>query len=138
MGYSGSHGSSVETMSRTPTLEFAKKADDAMQTPGTFVRLHGQISKEAFPPWFTPFVHFESRAARIHNWDTRCMTGLLQTPDYARALITSGRPDLSGDDVERDVAARMERQQVLDGDDPPFCCFVIGEAALRTSFAGRE
>jgi transcriptional regulator with XRE-family HTH domain len=33
MGYSGSHVSSVETMSRTPTLEFAKKADDAMQTP---------------------------------------------------------------------------------------------------------
>jgi transcriptional regulator with XRE-family HTH domain len=138
MGYSGSHVSSVETMNRTPTLEFAKKCDAAMETPGTFVRLHGQINREAFPPWFTPFVQFEERAARIHNWDQRCLTGLLQTPDYARAIITSGRPDLSAEDVERDVAARMERQQILDRDEPPFCWFVIGEAALRTPFGGPE
>jgi transcriptional regulator with XRE-family HTH domain len=63
MGYSGSHVSSVETMSRTPTLEFAKKCDEALNTPRTFARLHGQINREAFPPWFTPFVQFEQRAA---------------------------------------------------------------------------
>jgi transcriptional regulator with XRE-family HTH domain len=134
MGYSGSHVSSVETMSRTATYEFAKKADEALGTPGTFVRLHKRITKEAFPSWFTPFVDFEARAARIHNWDQRCLTGLLQTEDYARAIITAGRPDLSADAVERDVTARMERQEVLDSDEPPFCWFVIGEAALRTSF----
>jgi transcriptional regulator with XRE-family HTH domain len=44
MGYSGSHVSSVETMSRTPTLEFAKKCDEALDTPRTFARLHGQIN----------------------------------------------------------------------------------------------
>jgi transcriptional regulator with XRE-family HTH domain len=138
MGYSGSHVSSVETMGRPPTLEFAKKADDAMQMPGTFVRLYEQINREAFPPWFSPFVHFESRATRIHNWDTRCLTGLIQTPEYARAIISAGRPDLSAEAIERDVTARMERQQVLDRDEPPFCWFVIGEAALRTSFGGAE
>ena len=137
MGYSGSHVSSVETMGRTATYEFAKKADEALGTPGTFVRLHKRITKEAFPSWFTPFVDFEARAARIHNWDQRCLTGLLQTEDYARAIITAGRPDLSADAVERDVTARMERQQVLDSAEPPFCWFVIGEAALRTSFGGQ-
>ena len=136
MGYSGSHVSSVETMSRVPTFQFAKKADEALGTPGTFRRLHGRITKEAHPPWFAPFVDFEARAARIHNWDTRCLTGLLQTEDYARAMITSGRPDLSADAVQRDVAARMERQLVLDRDEPPFCWFMIGEAALRTPFGG--
>ena len=138
MGYSGSHVSSVETMNRTPTLEFAKKADDALNTPGTFVRLHARITKEAHPPWFAPFVHFEEQATRIHNWDNHCITGLLQTEDYARALIASGRPDLSADAVERDVAARMLRQQVLDRDEPPFCWFVISEAALRTPYGGPE
>jgi transcriptional regulator with XRE-family HTH domain len=138
MGYSGSHVSSVETMSRTPTLEFAKKCDEALDTPRTFARLHGQINREAFPPWFTPFVQFEQRAARIHNWDTRCFTGLLQTEGYARAIIAAGRPDLSPDAVERDVVARMERQQILDGENPPFCWFIIGEAALRTSFGGSK
>jgi transcriptional regulator with XRE-family HTH domain len=138
MGYSGSHVSSVETMNRTPTLEFAKMADEALGTPRTFKRLHASITKEAHPPWFAPFVHFEAQATRIHNWDTRCLTGLLQTEDYARSIITSGRPDLSPEDVERDVSARMERQQVLDGDEPPFCWFVIGEAALRTPFGGPQ
>jgi transcriptional regulator with XRE-family HTH domain len=136
LGYSGSHVSSVETLGRTPTLVFAKKADEAMGTPGTFVRLHGQITREAFPSWFTPFVQFEERAERIHNWDQRCLTGLIQTEEYARAIITSGRPDLSADAVEHDVAARMQRQQVLDREDPPFCWFIIGEAALRTPFGG--
>jgi transcriptional regulator with XRE-family HTH domain len=46
MGYSGSHVSSVETMSRTATYEFAKKADEALGTPGTFVRLHKQSEME--------------------------------------------------------------------------------------------
>lgn len=136
MGYSGSHVSSVETMARVPTAEFGKKADEALGTPGTFGRLHGRITREAHPPWFAPFVDFEARAARIHNWDTRCLTGLIQTEDYARAIITSGRPDLSADAVERDVAARMARQEVLGRPDPPFCWFIIGESALRTWFGG--
>src|ERR1700689_1473831 len=100
MGYSGSHVSSVETMSRVPTLQFSRKADEARATPGPFVRLHKQITKEAFPPWFSPFVHFEARASRIHNWDNHCITGLIQVEEYARAIISSGRPDLSADAVE--------------------------------------
>ena len=136
MGYSGSHVSSVETMARVPTAGFGKKADEALGTPGTFGRLHGRITREAHRPWFAPFVDFEARAARIHNWDTRCLTGLIQTEDYARAIITSGRPDLSADAVERDVAARMARQEVLGGEEPPFCWFIIGEAALRSWYGG--
>src|SRR6266567_4491233 len=124
MGYSGSHVSSVERMDRTPTFEFAKKADEALGTPDTFKRLHKRITKEAFPSWFTPFVDFETRATRVHNWDNHCITGLLQIEDYARAIISSGRPDLSADAVERDVASRMERQLVLDREEL-FAWFVI-------------
>jgi len=89
MGYSGSHVSSVETMSPTATFEFAKPADEALGTPGTFRRLHARITKEAHPPCFAPFVHFEAIAARIHSWDNRFITGLLQTEQYARATATS-------------------------------------------------
>src|SRR5947207_7111496 len=137
MGYSGSHVSSVERMDRTPTFEFAKKADEALGTPDTFKRLHKRITKEAFPSWFTPFVDFETRATRVHNWDNHCITGLLQIEDYARAIISSGRPDLSADAVERDVASRMERQLVLDREEL-FAWFVISEAVLRTPYGGPE
>jgi transcriptional regulator with XRE-family HTH domain len=134
IGYSDSHVSSVETTNRTPTLDFAKRCDESLQTPGTFERLHELITKEAYPPWFSPFVHFEARATRIHCWDMRCLTGLLQTEDYARSIIRAGHPDASPDTVERDVAARMERQCVLDREHPPFCWFVVHEAVFRTMF----
>ena len=136
MGYSGSHISSVETMSRTPTFELAKKADEALGTPGTFTRLHARITKEAHPPWFAPFVHFEAMASRIHSWDNRFITGLLQTEQYARAIIRAAKAGLAADVIDRDVAARMERHQVLDRDEPPFCWFVIAESALRACFGG--
>lgn len=138
MGYSGSHVSSVETMHRTPVLEFAKKCDETMDTPGTFVRLHELITREAYPPWFAPFVHFEQTATRMHNWDARCFTGLLQTEAYARAIIRAAHPEASDDEVDRDVAARMERQRILDREHPPSCWFVIGESAFRTMFGGAD
>ena len=134
MGYSGSHVSSVETMHRPPVLEFARKCDEALGTPGSFVRLHDLITKEAFPPWFAPFVHFEQAASRIHNWDARFFTGLLQTESYARAIIRAAHPEASDDVIERDVTARMERQRIFGREPPPSSWFVIGEAAFHARF----
>jgi transcriptional regulator with XRE-family HTH domain len=136
MGYSGSHLSSVETMARVPTFEFAKKADEALGTPGTFRRLHGRITREAHPPWFAPFVHLEEQASRIHSWDNRFITGLLQTEQYARAIILAGKPGVAEDLIEQLVAARLARQHVLARDEPPFGWFLIAEAALRARFGG--
>jgi uncharacterized protein DUF5753 len=78
----------------------------------------------------------ESFAEELRAWRERL--GLSQAEDYARAIITSGRPDLPADAVERDVAARMARQEVLDRDEPPFCWFILGEAALRSWYGGPE
>ena len=54
-----------------------------------------------------------------------------------RQIISSGRPDLSADAVERDVASRMERQLVPDREEL-FAWFVISEAVLRTPYGGPE
>jgi transcriptional regulator with XRE-family HTH domain len=134
LGYSGSHVSSVERMERVAVAEFAASCDEALQTPGTFARIHADIAREAYPPWFSPFVHFEATATRVHNWDARSFTGLLQCEEYARALIRAGHPDASDAEVDRDVAARTERQKILDRESPPACWFVIGEAAFRSAF----
>jgi transcriptional regulator with XRE-family HTH domain len=138
LGYSGSHVSSVERMERIPVAEFAQACDAAFETPGTFARLHEDITKAAHPPWFAPFVHFEQSARRIHNWDARSFTGLLQTESYARAIIRAGHPEMADDAIERDVAARMERQKIFERELPPACWFVIGEAAFHVQFGGGE
>jgi hypothetical protein len=58
-------------------------------------------------------VDFQNRAIHIHEWDQRVIPGPVQTEDYARAVIRAGQPYLSADEVERKVAARMDRQQIF-------------------------
>jgi len=76
----------------------------------------------------------------LHVSITGIITALLaccRSEDYARAIIASGRPDLPADAIERDVAARMERQHVLDREEL-FAWFVISEAALRSAYGGPD
>ena len=53
--------SGVKTMNKTPTLDFAKRADQAFDLPGTFVVLHELVSREAWPSYFAPVIDFETR-----------------------------------------------------------------------------
>jgi transcriptional regulator with XRE-family HTH domain len=61
---------------------------------------------------------------------------LLQTEDYARALITAWQPGDGRGVVEQQVTARIERQQLLDRDPPPLMWMIIGESALRSPVGG--
>ncbi len=49
------------------------------------------------------------------------LTGLLQTETYARAIIRAGNLGASGEEIERDVTARMERRQIPTRERPPYC-----------------
>jgi len=136
IAYSPSLVSGVETLAKTPTLDFAQRCDQATGAPGTFVRLQELIAREAYPAWFAPVVEFEREAVRIHSWDVGVIPGLVQTEDYARAVIKAGRPQDNEDSIERLVAARIERQEVLTNDDPPMLWCVLSESALRQMVGG--
>jgi hypothetical protein len=82
-------------------------------------------------------VHFEAKATRIHCWDNRCLTGLIQTEEHARSIIRAGNLDASDDEVARDVAARIERQRIMQQASAPYCWFIVHESALRTTFGGK-
>lgn len=68
--------------------------------------------KTAVPPWFDLFLGLESGATELSSFDALLVTGLLQTSDYAEHVIR-GDPDLADVDVERRVALRTGRQQIL-------------------------
>jgi transcriptional regulator with XRE-family HTH domain len=134
IGYSGSFISDVERCWRSPTLDFAKACDRGMNLPGTFVRFHEAISLESFQPWFASVLPFETGAVKIHDWDMRLIDGLIQTEDYARAVVRAGLPDDPDDVIERHVTARMERQEVFSRERPVAAWFVICESVLRRVF----
>jgi transcriptional regulator with XRE-family HTH domain len=150
LGYSTSLVSGVETMDKNPTLDFATACDREFGTPGfamdqdgkvvspgTFLTLQELVSREAYPAFFQPALSLEREAARIHGWELGAIPGLLQTEDYARAQIRSGRPQDGDDAIERLVYARIDRQAVLTGDHPPMAWYVIDEGVLRHMVGGR-
>jgi transcriptional regulator with XRE-family HTH domain len=137
INYSGSYVSDIERCYRMPTLDFAQACDRKLELPGTFVRIFRRISLESFAGWFAPVLPFEAQASRIQNWDMRYVPGLMQTADYVRAVLRAERPDDPDDVIERDVAARMLRQDIFNREHPPSAWFIIDESALRRVFGSR-
>lgn len=86
--------------------------------------------------WLIDYVWLESRANAIHTFDITAVHGLLQTREYAEALIRTADPDASDAQVERWVELRMARQEVLDRDDPPRLSVILDEAALQRVVGG--
>lgn len=136
IGYSGSFVSDVERGMRTPALDFAQGCDREMKLPGTFERLHDLLRRAVYPTWFSPVVDLEREAVRIHGWVHGAVPGLLQTEDYARALISVSNPQASADSVRELVEGRLARQEVLCGESPPMLWYVLDEAVLRRGVGG--
>jgi transcriptional regulator with XRE-family HTH domain len=92
------------------------------------------------PPKFGGYLGLEGVATTLQAYDGTLVHGLLQTPDYARAVIRGGRPDLLDHEVDQLVETRMRRQEVLARIDPaPLELWTImDEAVLRRHIGGRE
>ncbi|MDV6013842.1 helix-turn-helix transcriptional regulator [Haloechinothrix sp. LS1_15] len=79
---------------------------------------------------FVDFMWLEQRATGMQAFEQSLVTGLLQTEDYARAVISGAEPHATAEQVERWVGLRMTRQQLLDRDQPPGIRAVLDEAVL--------
>lgn len=84
------------------------------------------------------YVGFEAAAQLIRCYEAQCIPGLLQTEEYAHCLISSGRGDLSPDEISGRVRLRMARQALLTQDEPVAFWCVLDEAALRRPVGGAE
>jgi len=97
-----------------------------------------QKFQDVVPDWFHVFVGLEEAAQLIRVYEVQFVPGLLQTEEYARAVIVQGAPALDPDEVERRVALRMGRQKLLTRENPPRYWVVMDEAALRRPMGGRD
>ncbi|MET9516507.1 helix-turn-helix transcriptional regulator [Streptomyces sp. NPDC002994] len=124
----------VETARKVPTRDFSERIDAALGTGGTFSRLLGLVLRSQLPHWFQPYAEMEARATYISTFQTQVVYGLLQTREYARALLSIGHPGK----LDEMVAARMERQRILDPHHPPVICVVLDEALLHREVGSSE
>ncbi|MFL4905079.1 helix-turn-helix domain-containing protein [Streptomyces sp. MMS24-I2-30] len=124
----------VETALKVPQREFSERVDAALGTDGLFSRLVGLVLRSQLPSWFQPYAEMEAKAAYISSFQAQLVDGLLQTEPYARVVL--GTRDEAGLDAR--VAARMERQRVLEREQPPAVWVVLSEAVLHQEVGGRE
>jgi len=97
-----------------------------------------QAYADVMPSEYATLIGLEAEAAEIRTYQPELIHGLLQTEDYARAVIRAGRPGDTTSEVDRRVEIRMTRQQVLDREDPPRVRAVLNEGAVRRLVGGPE
>lgn len=84
------------------------------------------------------WIWLESRATEIYSFQVSVLPGLLQTREYAEALIRAAHPDASEEQIARFVDLRMNRQQRLDGAEPVRLRTIVDEGVLRRLVGGPE
>lgn len=95
------------------------------------------VDSGTLPGYFKLFLGLEAMAAKIESWDVQVVPGLLQTRDYAAAIIRDGDPALSGAEVRRRVDLRLARQrEVLESGKSPLVSSVLDEAAVHRVVGG--
>ncbi|MEV0588518.1 helix-turn-helix transcriptional regulator [Nonomuraea sp. NPDC050310] len=119
----------TEADARRSVLELVDQANE----PGWWQRFN-----DLLPSWFQSYVGLEEAASRIRTYEVQFVPGLLQTKEYARAVVTAGVAGVSPEEIARRVDLRLERQRVLDRQDGPVFWAVIDEAALRRPIGGVE
>jgi transcriptional regulator with XRE-family HTH domain len=93
---------------------------------------------DVIPGWLEPYIGLEQAASIIRSYEIQFVPGLVQTRDYADAVIRFGQAGVPEAEVERRVELRMRRQQILRQPDAPHLWAVIDEAALRRPIGGAE
>ena len=121
------YGVSDDDAERAILLGLARQANDA----GWW---HGY--NDVLPAWFEPYLGLEQAASIIRSYEVAFIPGLLQTPEYARAVIRL-MDGVSEAGADQRVALRVQRQQLLHRPSPPRLWVVIDETALRRPIGGR-
>jgi transcriptional regulator with XRE-family HTH domain len=124
----------AETGERPPTDDVlagwcqACRLDDELF--GRMVRL-ARRADGPVPTWFEDWLEAEGEAQSLRIWSPTLVPGLLQTGEYARELFLAEQTDTSDDAIDALVAARLQRQAILDRTDPPAVVAVLDEAVLH-------
>jgi Domain of unknown function (DUF5753) len=127
-----------------PTEELTVALDTVpeVDTRGALMRLREELkeylSYQATPGWLHAWEKIERKARTLLSWEPLLIPGLLQTREYAHEVLRRGQPGKPDAEIGQQVQTRMDRQQILESDDPPMLIAVIDEGALRRPVVGPE
>ncbi|WFB09229.1 helix-turn-helix transcriptional regulator [Streptomyces sp. LX-29] len=120
----------------TPPEEVCVALDAVLGADGDLIELWTHVKRTPFPDWAQRFIELEARACAMHKYTAHTVPGLLQTETYAREVLRVGLPWLAPDAIEEKTQARLARQSLLSGPEPPLLWAVLDEAVIRRPVAG--
>ncbi|MFW6690349.1 helix-turn-helix domain-containing protein [Streptomyces sp. MAR4 CNX-425] len=125
-----------ESCIRLPQEEISKMLDDIFETGEHLQRLCRLARRSKHADYFADAAELEKEAVRLYQHEPMVVPGLLQTADYARAVIRSTMPFAGEEVVEGHVQARLERQRLLRAPEGPELWAIVHETALRVPLGG--
>ena len=129
--------SKIETGDRPPAEGFPERLDAVpeLDTRNGLARLWGWLAESArhrvYPGWFDRWPDFEEEAVALRWYEPLLVPGLLQTEDYARAVLRGAQGDASDDEIEQQVTARLHRQDILTRASAPHLWAIVDEGVLH-------
>ncbi|MEU5301771.1 helix-turn-helix domain-containing protein [Streptomyces noursei] len=128
----------VELATDPPNRELCERLDEILELEGQLLELLPLLKHSStFVSWAEVFLRRQAKAVKIHEF-SQVVPGLLQTPGYARAMLTSGYLFNSDRDLESMIQDRLDRQDILRRDQPPWLWAILDESVLHHVVGGRE
>ncbi|SED75641.1 Helix-turn-helix domain-containing protein [Streptomyces sp. 3213] len=136
MGYGEDMIRKLERGVRIPRVEFLDRADDVLNAGGHLRAFREDVEKAQYPKKVRDLKKKEDMAVELQLYSNHNIHGLLQTPEYARALLGTWRPAYSQGELERMLAGRMARKSIFEREPAPELSFVQEEVTLRRPVGG--
>ncbi|MFJ7204734.1 helix-turn-helix domain-containing protein [Streptomyces sp. NPDC098789] len=130
---------SIEQGRRVLMPNVAEKMDRVLGLPGLLTVAANRLPEvDMVPAWAEEYMEREAEALALSWYNTLTVPGLLQTENYARAVLSCHVPFIGTEKIELQTSHRIRRQEILTRPVPPTLSFVISEAALRDRIGGPE
>ncbi|MEU9774520.1 helix-turn-helix transcriptional regulator [Streptomyces sp. NPDC047968] len=133
--YGASYLSEIERATRRMPVDLARHVDRLLSTDGFFERRCEDVRnarRGGHAQYFERVLNEEKNADAIEEWSPTLIPGLLQTREYARAVILATHPESTDEDVEEKVSARLERAQLFaDSRRTPMVWMIVSEILLH-------
>ncbi|MFF4605774.1 helix-turn-helix domain-containing protein [Streptomyces sp. NPDC001339] len=128
----------VEQGRRAPSPKLIDAAEEVCDAGGLLREAAKYIVRRKYPDWFEDYRKYEEQAAQLGMYENHVIPGLFQTPEYAREVFRNDRPVLGDEEIERRVAARLERQELLRRTPAVAISAVLEQVTLEREIGGRE
>ncbi|MFG2112918.1 Scr1 family TA system antitoxin-like transcriptional regulator [Streptomyces sp. NPDC048718] len=131
---------SIEQGRRALRLKIAGEMDDLLNTGGALsVVVAKAPKKERYPVFVQDFIELEAQAISLCSYQNGVVPGLLQTPEYARAVFDCLYPPITAQEAEDRMLDRIDRQRIFDKTPwPPLMSFLLDESILERPIGGPE